>query len=292
MAMKSACTREEWAWLEERYPSTATDELLDVFESEFGHRPKSCTVMAHMSDRGIRRDIPRVEWDEGRIEWIRSFAPGHSESEISAEHERLYGTRLTREQVKSAKARFGARSGTHGGRFEKGSVPFTKGKKWDDYMSPEAQARSRAAAFKPGEVVDRRDGWMKPIGYERVRGDGYIEVKVRDSRVDGPQRNAPGMFNCNYRMKHRVVWEEANGMPVPDGVMLVFADGDNRNFDPSNIVAVPRDLWAVIARQGIQYCDADSLGAAMNLARLSRATAKAIKAIRRKKAGREDGGCE
>lgn len=83
------------------------------------------------------------------------------------------------------------------------------------------------------------------------------------------------MYNCNYRMKHHVAWEEANGRPVPPGAQIVFADGDKRNFAPANLVAVPRELWAVIARKGIPFWDAESLGAAQNVARLVLAKARA-----------------
>lgn len=275
MARASACTREEWEWLEERYPSTPADDLLDAFESEFGHRPKAATVMAHMSDRGIRRDIVRDVWDEGRIAWFRAFVPGHTEPEISAEHERIYGTPLARTMIKNRKRLYGVKSGTHGGRFAKGNVPFTKGRKWDEYMSPEKQARSRVSCFKKGEVRDRPDGWLKDVGYERVTDEGYVEVKVRDSRTDGVQPKEPGQFNCNYRFKHHMIWEQHNG-PIPPSTMIVFADGDKRNFDPENLVAVPRALWAVISRNGIPYWDRASLETAMNMARLARARAAAI----------------
>lgn len=276
MGMPSVCSPAEWAWLEERYPSTPSRRLLDAFEAEFGRRPSAGTVYAHMSDKGIRSAVRRLEWTDEQRAFFREVVPGHTEAEISAAFAERFGTPLTEGQIGAAKTRLGVRSGTHGGRFEKGNAPHNKGRTWDEQGIPaESQERMRATCFKPGHVPDRPDGWVKPVGFERVSKDGYVEVKVRDSRESGPQPQVPGSFNCNYRMKHHVEWERANGRPVPPSTMIVFADGDTRNFDPGNLVAVPRDLWAVISRRGIPYWDAESLAAAQNVARLVRAKAAA-----------------
>lgn len=207
-----------------------------------------------------------IKWTPERIAWFVKYVPGHSEREISAEHERLFGFPLTESQIGNAKTRFHVRSGTFGGRFEKGQVPANKGKRWADFMSPDGQARSRATQFKKGEVHGA-EGHVKPIGYERIDAkDGYVWVKVKDT----PQAQVPGSFNDNFRLKHHVVWEQANG-PIPPHTMIVFADRDKRNFDPANLVAVPRDLWGVISRQKWAYHDAESLGSCIALAKLGRA---------------------
>ena len=38
---------------------------------------------------------------------------------------------------------------------------------------------------------------------------------------------------------HRVEWERLNG-PLPDGYIVLFADGDKRNFAAHNLVAVSK----------------------------------------------------
>jgi hypothetical protein len=67
-----------------------------------------------------------------------------------------------------------------------------------------------------------------PIGSERLRKKPkttYIEVKVSETE---------------WRLKHLMAWEAANGRPVPDGHVVCFVDGDTRNFSPENLKAVPR----------------------------------------------------
>ena len=203
-----------------------------------------------------------VKWTPERREWFRAFVPGHSESEISAEHEHVFGTPLSNAQIGNAKTKLGVRSGTVGGRFEKGGTSFNKGKKWADFMTPEGQEASRRTCFKKGNMP--HNALDKPVGTERVDSkDGYIYVKVaeRPSRQD---------CNDNWRPKHHLAWEAEHG-PVPPSTMIVFADRDKRNFDPSNLVAVPRDLWSTIQRRGMEYWDAESLGVCIGIARLDRA---------------------
>ena len=273
-------TPDEEAWLHECYPTMHADELMESHAERFGTVRTAKAIGSRAKVLGIRkadgyqRNPPRM-WTEDKVSWFVGFVPGHSEPEISAEHERLYGFPLSESQIANAKAKFGVRSGTHGGRFEKGHVPSNKGKKWDEFMSPEGQAASRRTQFRKGEVHGAAEKNAKPIGYERVDSrDGYVWVKVRDSVVDGIQRQCPGHFNENFRLKHHVVWEERNG-PVPPHTMIVFADRDKRNFDPDNLVAVPRTLWSVISHEGWAYHDRASLEACMALAQLRKAVYRA-----------------
>ena len=206
----------------------------------------------------------RTLWTPDREAWLRGFTPGHTERETIEEFEHEFGIRLTRTQLKNGKAKLGLRSGTVGGRFEKGHVPANKGKKWDEFMPPESQERCRGTQYKPGNVP--HNALDKPVGYERMAKDGYIQVKVKDERQE--------KANDNFRFKHHVVWEEANGKPVPPGTMIVFADHDKLNFDPGNLVAVPRGIWATIQRCGLEYSDRETLEVAVNIAKLVSARRK------------------
>lgn len=279
-------TEAEDADLRELYPRNSNPEIARILSDRHGNDRSAhsvsarATVLGLLKDKSVKITRTRPMWTKEKEDWFRSFVPGHTEPEISAEHERIYGTPLTEGQIGNAKAKFGVKSGTHGGRFEKGHATHNKGKTWDEIgFSPELQAKIRETTFKKGEVRDIRPGWMKPIGYERVNVDGYVEVKVRDSRISGMQSKEPGKFNCNYRFKHHVVWEEANGKPVPPGTRIVFADHDKRNFDPDNLVAVPVSEWRTIQLQHIPYRDRESLKTAVLMAKLATARRKAMKEL-------------
>lgn len=207
-----------------------------------------------------------IEWTPPMREWFVAFVPGHSEKEVAEAFEARWGIPITRSKVKNAKTRFGVRSGTVGGRFEPGHVPANKGVPLSERgLTDEQMGRIAARQFRRGH----RPANAKPIGSERVSADGYVEVKVADGRR-----------NRNYRAKHVVVYEELHG-PVPDGCHVVFADGDRRNFDPGNLVAVPRRLMAQMNSMRIEWRDADTLRSAMAVAEVRIAAARAERSMER-----------
>lgn len=206
-----------------------------------------------------------MRWTDEKKGWFKAFVPGHTESEIRQAFLDEFGIELTRSQIKNEKVKLGVKSGTGGGRFGKGHAPANKGKKWGEYGTPEGHERSRATQFKKGEINGPK-GHIKPVGYERVDKDGYVQVKVKDG--------FQGKANDNYRFKHHVVYEQHFG-PIPPSTQIVFADRDKRNFDPDNLVAVDRKLWAVISKSHMGYCDRASLEACMVVARLQMMATKA-----------------
>lgn len=254
MAMKSYCTPEEWAWLEERYPTTSVNELLPMFEAKFGHVIPRNAIYCHMCDKGLKRKVTRVRWDAEKDAFLRGFIPGHTEDEIREAFADRFGITLTESQIGNSKTRLGVKSGTKGGQFRKGQTPPNKGKTWDEIgLSEEARARSLATCFKKGNMPHTAEG--KPIGYERVSRDGYVEVKI----AERPSHQA---CNDNFRMKHHIVYEQHHG-EIPEGCNVVFADHDRRNFDPDNLVAIPRGIWSIINNYTMGYWDRESLEIAM-----------------------------
>lgn len=278
MTRANTWTPAEDAAIAELYPESDNRDLTEAMNERFGTSRTPNAIRQRAIKLGIRKAEGhkhpgrRTFWNDARREWFCAFVPGHTESEISAEHERLFGEPLTEGQIGGAKYTFGVKSGTVGGRFKLGHETWNRGKTWDELgISDESREKMLATTFKKGEVHDRPDGWIKPIGFERVNQDGYIEVKVRDSRIDGIQSREPGNYNENYRPKHHVVWEQAHGEPVPEGCNIIFADHDRRNFDPANLVAVPRRVWGTIMRAGLEFYDAESLAACVGLAEFRQA---------------------
>ncbi len=95
----------------------------------------------------------------------------------------------------------------------------------------------------------------RPVGSEYVGKDGYVMRKVAE------RPSVPGSKD-NWALKHVWAYEEARG-PVPEGCNVFFADGNRRNFDPENLVAVPKRVVAVLNNRalGCEWHDADSLEA-------------------------------
>ena len=275
-------TREEIDWLLAHYADSPTVEgTARAFEEAFGWSPTYGSLVSWASANGVTKSAARgtVRWTPEMRSFFREAVPGRSEAEIADLFEAEFGIRLRRSQVKGAKTSLGVASGTAGGRFRPGHVPANKGRSWDDLgISEDAMERMRSTQFKPGSMP--WNGARLPVGSERLSRDGYVEVKVAE-RPSRPDRND------NWRPKHRIVWEEANGRPVPDGCMVVFLDGDRRNLAPGNLAIETSAEHAVIARNGIAYRDAETHEAARAIARLKSAAHREAKQTR---TGRRSGG--
>ena len=109
-------------------------------------------------------------------------------------------------------------------RFRPGMASWNKGKKgW------QAGGRSAETRFKPGTINGSAAERLKPVGFERVTDDGILQRKIR---ADGPPHR-------RWQSVHEIIWEEHNG-PRPAGHLVVFRDGNRRNFSPDNLELITR----------------------------------------------------
>ena len=122
------------------------------------------------------------------------------------------------------------------GRYEKGAVPANKGKKMPYHPN------SARTQFKAGNKPHN----TKYLGHERISNDGYVEISIDEV-------NPHTGFERRYVLKHRYLWEQANG-PVPEGMALKCLDGNRQNCDPSNWEAIPRSMMPYLnGHRGINY---------------------------------------
>lgn len=117
-------------------------------------------------------------------------------------------------------------------RLRKGLVPWNKGK------NHPARGRSAETQFKSGS---RPHNWQ-PIGSERLSKDGILQRKMTDTNYQ----------HRDWVPVHRLVWLAA-GRALPDGFVVVFKDGNNRNFDLDNLEAVSRK--ELMARNSVHRND-------------------------------------
>lgn len=109
-----------------------------------------------------------------------------------------------------------------GTRFRPGHTSWNKGMKGLDIGGKQTR-------FKPGTLNGRALDQVKPIGFERLSKEGYLQRKVNN---DLP-------FNRRWKFVHVILWEEANG-PVPAGHMLAFINGDRTDIRLDNLQLITR----------------------------------------------------
>ncbi len=161
-------------------------------------------------------------YTEAEKKFLYEFVPGHSYKEIKDAFDAKFSEPISTGQIKSFIGNNKLNTGRTG-RFEKGNVPHNKG------THPPTVGRMGETQFKNGHLPHN----TKPIGYERITRDGYIEVKIK-MRPSGPN------CNDNFILKQRLVWEQIYGS-IPDGHKITFLDGDKTNCNIENLILVSNE---------------------------------------------------
>lgn len=139
--------------------------------------------------------------------------------------------------------------------MSKGKLPSIKVKSGVNICQKrdkKVQEGSRRTTFKKGNVPANR----RPIGSERIDKNGYILIKIQD-----------GHKNKNWIRKHRYLYEQAYG-EIPTGHKVIFADGNNRNFDLNNLVLISDAEGLIMNRNKLFKKDKDLTKAGVTVAKI------------------------
>lgn len=177
-------------------------------------------------------------YTEEEHKFLRDFIPEHSYKEIAEAFNKKFGECMTIKKVKSYVGNHRLNTGRTG-RFEKGHIPANKG------THPHTVGRMAETQYKKGNLPHN----TKPVGYERISKDGYVEVKIA-MRPSHPNKND------NFVPKHRLIWEEHHGT-IPKGSKIIFLDGDKRNFDIENLALVSCYENLELTRRNLRYSHPD-----------------------------------
>lgn len=223
----------EMTWLEANRVMVISDYYA-AFCKQFGRADVSATHLHGLRKRkgwkvgrapgrlAGRKQGRRMPVSEAELAWLRD----NCTKPIADYHhefcQTFSRTDLSAEQLHSLRKREGWRTGRTG-RFGKGHVPWTQGKK---LPHNENSARTQ---FKKGSRTGIAAEIYKPIGTECIR-DGYLVRKIHDGRP----------MQSRWRAVHLINWEALHG-PVPEG-MALKCKGERANADPENWEMVPRAI--------------------------------------------------
>lgn len=164
-----------------------------------------------------------------QVAFLTNNVVGRSSKELLSMFNTHFELGLKLTQIRAFVKNHGLKSGIDC-TFKLGSVPFNKGQKGLGGWEP--------TQFKKGN----RPHNYKPVGTERVNGEDYVDIKIADPN--------------KWRSKHLVVWEQENGT-VPKSHVVIFGDGNRRNFGLDNLILISRKQLAVMNKNGLIQKDAD-----------------------------------
>lgn len=234
---KRTLSDEQDAYLRAIAPGKSVRECTDELNRHFNKCFTYSQIRSYKSNHGIVSGKQPWEFVDHSVmsimtaeqdKFIRSFAKGLGNEELTKLFNDTFGTVFTDKQVKAYKRNHKISSGLTG-QFKKGNVPVNKGTKGMFNVG------GNSTSFKKGQSPKNID----PIGTEKIDKDGYIYVKVNDI----PKAKK----KVNWKQKHKLLWEKHNG-PVPEGNKIIFADGNNQNIEIDNLIMVSDSELLVMNR--------------------------------------------
>lgn len=254
--------------IRELYQIRSNIEIAEVLNGRFPELPKftALKVNNYKKNHGMkagRRILPKgrnSKFPDGIYQFMAENRH-RSNEELAAMVRRHFGIEFTAGQARTYRMNHGLPSGRDT-RFKKGHVSFNKGMKQTDFMAPEAIERSKKTRFQKGQMPHNH----LETGTVVVTTDGYLARKIAEPNV--------------WEYVHRRVWEDHNG-PIPDGMCVVFLDGDPLNCSIENLDLITRAEHARLNQGHLRSCDPELTKTGILVARLMTATGKKKKELKR-----------
>lgn len=197
-----------------------------------------------------RRICPkgRSKFPPGLLQFMTENVRGRRFDELAAMVRERFGIEFTVRQARTYAKNHGLASG-YDARFKKGTSPPNKGRKQEDWMSPEAIERTKGTRFQKGQMPSNHH----EVGTVVVTTDGYVARKTAEPN--------------QWEYVHRMVWEEHNG-PIPEGGIVIFLDGNPLNCDISNLQMITRAEHARLNQNHLRFKDPELTKTGITVAKI------------------------
>jgi hypothetical protein len=215
-------------FLKKNIPGRTYAEMAELFEKRFGFYISVGSISWLLHTNGLC-NFNAHKYTPEEVRFLKKNVKGRTMDELAEIFNKRFRLKLSAAKIRAATHNRKLWNGRDT-RFKKGHVPSNKGKK--GYCA----RGSEKGWFKKGQ---RPSDW-RPVGSERVNVDGYVEIKVSD--ISSPDAK---IRQRNWKMKHVVIWEAANG-PVPKGNMIIFLNGNKLDMALKNLMMISRQAHAVM----------------------------------------------
>ena len=243
---RSLCWKDEYTeYMHEICPGRLTPEVTKLLNEKFGTNYNKSQI------GGVRKrlGLPVGKIYQGKLltkeqhDYLVSIQKNKTSRDVANEMNQKFGLSLTEKQIKSYRRNNNLNSGLTG-RFEKGRVPYNKGKKLPN-MPP------NSGQFKKGNKPPN----YVPVGTINYTTDGYPKEKIGEPN--------------KWVLKHRKVWEEHH-RPIPKGYSVCFLDRNKTNYDISNLILLSNEELARMNQNNYFSSDPELTKLGAGITKLSR----------------------
>lgn len=158
-------------------------------------------------------------YSDSQIEFLRTNCT-MSRKELTRSFNLEFGLDISESAIKETCMRYKIYTGRTGF-FTKGHSTWNNGK--TGYIG------ANVTSFKKGNIPTNH----KPVGYERINADGFVEVKTQEPNI--------------FELKSRLIYQKNFG-EIPKGMIVKFIDGNQMNFEPSNLTLMSRSELLALNR--------------------------------------------
>lgn len=272
--MRRVYTKEMRQFIIDNHDGITTKELSKIFNDIFDMNMTESAMKSYKTNnklKGSRKGIYKGQKYSREItDYILNNYKNKSCKALAEEVNKLFGTDFDNNSISNFKSRLqrlgiNIRTGINEGCYSKGNVPANKGTKGIFNVG------GNRTSFKKGNKAHNCD----PIGTEKWKSnhkdrkdEGFLYVKVAD-----------GKKQHNWKQKHRLIWEEANG-PIPKSHKVIFADGDRTNIQLNNLILVSNSEMLIMNRRSLIFEDQE-------ITKTGSVIAKVIDKMNKKKRGEQ-----
>lgn len=162
-----------------------------------------------------------------QIDYLRKIAKGRTVIQTAIIFNKKYKMNLTSRQITNLKNRYKITSGVDT-RLKKGCIPFNKGIR---------QAGKRSdTCYKKGNIPHN----TKRVGDFKLSKGNILAIKIAQPN--------------KWQSYHSYLWEKYHGQKLPKDKVVIFVDGDNRNFEKDNLVALTRRELLLMNNLKVKKC--------------------------------------
>ena len=221
-------------------------------------------------------------YDEEHRKFLEANVQGRSYSAMAVLFNKKFGTNVTHKTIRSLCRRFGFTNGKPNRQpYSHEQIKFLRQNAVGVNYSVLAEMFNERfgtdkTAIQLGEMC-RQKGFSNGMNSMDSRFNENHAVNLRRKRAnslpDGAETiTAEGYVilkhNGAWRYKHILLWEQAHGMPVPDGHHIVFGDGNKRNFNTENLFCITAAQNGIRTKNKLQGSTPELAAVGVALAKL------------------------